>query len=135
MYSNEAVAQFSVLQNQFSPEFGGASGGVFNVILKSWDQPAHGSIYEYLQNRGPQCGGNTLVLNGNRTNPRLRQNRFGATIGGPIKKKSCSISGITSTIRWGRLPPRAPSLRSDSERGFPLLNGMSGVSKTNLGHI
>ena len=33
--SNEAVAEVSLLQNQFSPEFGGASGGVFNAVVRA----------------------------------------------------------------------------------------------------
>ncbi|MGP8245711.1 MAG: carboxypeptidase regulatory-like domain-containing protein [Bryobacteraceae bacterium] len=49
--SNEAVAEVSLLQNQFSPEFGGGSGGVFNAVVKSGTNSIHGSIYEYLQNR------------------------------------------------------------------------------------
>ena len=32
---NESVAQFSLLQNQFSAEFGHSSGGQFNTIIKS----------------------------------------------------------------------------------------------------
>src|SRR6202044_1161317 len=32
--SNEAVQQFNVVQNQFSAEFGGAAGGIFNAIVK-----------------------------------------------------------------------------------------------------
>ena len=33
--SNEAIAELNVAQNQFSAEFGGASGGVFNLIVKT----------------------------------------------------------------------------------------------------
>jgi len=32
---NDAVAEFSLLQNQFSPEFGHSSGGQFNTVVKS----------------------------------------------------------------------------------------------------
>ena len=49
--SNDAVAEVTLLQNQFSPEFGGASGGVFNAVVKSGTNAIHGSVYEYLQNR------------------------------------------------------------------------------------
>ena len=43
--------QFNLVQNQFSAEFGGASGGVFNAIVKTGTNQIHGSIYEYMQNR------------------------------------------------------------------------------------
>ena len=49
--SNEAIAEFNLLQNQFSAEFGGASGGIFNAVMKSGTNQLHGSIYEYFQNR------------------------------------------------------------------------------------
>ena len=35
---NDAVEQFSLLENQFSPEFGGASGGIFNIVVKTGRQ-------------------------------------------------------------------------------------------------
>src|ERR1051325_2516731 len=40
---NDAVSQFSVLENQFSPEFGGASGGIFNVAVNNGTNNIHGS--------------------------------------------------------------------------------------------
>ena len=49
--SNEAVGEFTLLQNQFAPEFGGGSGGIFNALVKSGTNAIHGSAYEYLQNR------------------------------------------------------------------------------------
>jgi len=47
----DAVAEFTVLQNQFSAEFGHSSGGQFNTVMKSGTNQLHGSIFEYLQNR------------------------------------------------------------------------------------
>src|ERR1700690_1423952 len=48
---NDAVDQFTVLQNQFSPEFGHSSGGQFNQTIKSGTNAFHGRLYEYFQNR------------------------------------------------------------------------------------
>src|ERR1022692_914005 len=48
---NEATAEFTLLQNQFAPEFGHSSGGQFNLIAKSGTNEIHGSVYEYLLNR------------------------------------------------------------------------------------
>jgi hypothetical protein len=42
--SNETIAEFNLLQNQFSAEFGGASGGVFNAVSKSGTNALHGSV-------------------------------------------------------------------------------------------
>ena len=39
---NDAVENFTVLQNQFSAEFGHSSGGQFNQTIKSGTNPFHG---------------------------------------------------------------------------------------------
>ena len=49
--TNDAVAEFTVLQNQFSAEFGHSSGGQFNTVLRGGTNQVHGLIYEYLLNR------------------------------------------------------------------------------------
>jgi len=46
---NDAVEEFSVLQNQYSPEFGHSSGGQFNTIIKSGTNTIHGSGFEYFK--------------------------------------------------------------------------------------
>jgi hypothetical protein len=131
--SNEAVSQFSILQNQFSPEFGGASGGVFNVIVKSGTNQLHGSIYEYLQNRNLNAVDNTSVLNGNRTNPRYDFNRLGATIGGRIIKDKLFYFGNFEYAPLGQASTPGSPVFAPTAAGIATLNGMSGLNKTNLG--
>ena len=48
---NDAVDNFTVLQNNFSAEFGHSSGGQFNQTIKSGTNSFHGKLYEYFQNR------------------------------------------------------------------------------------
>ncbi len=48
---NDGVAEFTVLQNQYSAEFGHSAGGQFNIVIKSGANDVHGSLYEYLENR------------------------------------------------------------------------------------
>jgi hypothetical protein len=131
--SNEAVGQFSVLQNQFSPEFGGAAGGVFNVILKSGTNQIHGSIYEYMQNRDLNAVDNTLVLNGNRSNTRYDNNRLGATIGGAIIKDKLFYFGNFEYNPLGQASTPSSPVTAPTAAGIAILNGMAGLNKTNLG--
>src|SRR5271169_207448 len=93
MVSNEAVAQFNLLQNQFSAEFGGASGGVFNIVVKSGTNNVHGSIYEYFQNRDLNAMDASNVHAGQTSLPRFDSNRLGATVGGPIIKNKLFYFG------------------------------------------
>src|SRR5215472_14292940 len=48
---NDAVQEFTVLENVFSPEFGHSNGGQFNQVVKSGTNTFHGIAYEYLKNR------------------------------------------------------------------------------------
>src|SRR5215475_10124719 len=47
---NDGVAEFTVQQNQISPEFGHSSGGQFNQVVQSGGNDFHGRAYEYLLN-------------------------------------------------------------------------------------
>ena len=90
---NDAVAEFSLLQNQFAPEFGGGSGGIFNTIVKSGGNQIHGSIYEYMQNRNLNAVDALDWVQGLTSLPRYDNNRLGATIGGPIIKNKLFYFG------------------------------------------
>ncbi len=131
--SNDAVSQFSVLQNQFSPEFGGASGGVFNVIVKSGTNQIHGSVYDYLQNRNLNAVDNSEALQGLRSNPRFDSNRLGATIGGPIKRDKLFYFGNFEYNPLGQATAPGQTVYAPTAAGLSLLNNMSGLNKTNLG--
>jgi hypothetical protein len=131
--SNEAIAEMNVAQNQFNAEFGGASGGVFNVIVKTGTNQLHGSIFEYFQNRELNAVDYNQVVAGNRTNPRFDNNRLGASIGGPIKKDKLFYYGNFEYNPLGQASVPGSPVDAPTSAGIALLNGMSGLSKTNLG--
>jgi len=84
---NDAVDSFTVMQNQFSAEFGHSSGGQFNQTIKSGTNQFHGRVYEYFQNRNLNAE-DSLVAQGQAPGPfknaRYDNNRFGGQVGGPI---------------------------------------------------
>jgi hypothetical protein len=131
--SNEAVSQFNIVQNQFSAEFGGASGGVFNAIVKTGTNQIHGSVFEYLQNRNLNAVDQTEVQQGIRSNPRFDNNRLGATIGGPIRKDKLFYFGNFEYNPLGQAAQPGQTVYSPTSAGLAALGGVSGVSKTNLG--
>ena len=86
---NDAVDSFTVLQNQYSAEFGHSSGGQFNQTIKSGTNQFHGTAYEYFQNRDLNAEDSQVALAqapGPYSNPRYDNNRFGGNFGGPILK-------------------------------------------------
>src|SRR5665213_899834 len=91
--SNEAVAEFTLLQNHFSPEFGGASGGVFNAVVRTGGNQLHGSLYEYNQNRDFDALDAQFSRQKLTSPPRNDNNRLGVTIGGPIVKNKIFYFG------------------------------------------
>ena len=82
----EAVENFTLISNQFNSDFGHSSGGQFSTTVKSGTNNFHGQVYEYFRNRNLNAVDETWVQQGLTSNPRLDNNRYGATIGGPIIK-------------------------------------------------
>jgi hypothetical protein len=81
---NDAVGEFSLISNQFSPEFGHSSGGQFNTNVISGTNKFHGAAYEYFQNRN--LNAEDLPAGQHLPNPRYDFNRYGGQFGGPILK-------------------------------------------------
>ena len=81
---NDAVGSFTLITNQFSPEFGHSSGGQFNTTAISGTNQFHGRAYEYFQNRNLNAAGGTSLTKPLTPIPRYDNNRYGAQLGGPI---------------------------------------------------
>ena len=81
----DAVSEFKVLTSAFSAEYGHTAGGVISIQTKRGSNEFHGSLFEFLRNdslnaanffRNPVSPGKAP----------LKQNQFGFTLGGPIRK-------------------------------------------------
>ena len=77
----DSIEEFRVLSNTFDAEYGRNSGAVINVVTKSGTNNWHGSVYEFLRNQSLNAKG---YLDLRRADD--KQNQFGGTFGGPIKK-------------------------------------------------
>jgi len=130
--SNEAVGEFTLLQNQFAPEFGGGSGGIFNALVRSGTNQMHGSIYEYLQNRNLNAVNALDAVAGYTSNPRFDNNRLGATIGGPIIKNKLFYFGNFEYNPIGFSAVPGSPLAAPTAAGYTMLGSLPGISATNL---
>lgn len=83
--SVEALQEFKVQTSTFSAEFGRALGGVVSLHIKSGTNQLHGSLFEYVRN--DKFDANDFFNNKfGRAKPPFRQNQFGGTLGGPIRR-------------------------------------------------
>src|SRR5262249_3648474 len=80
----EAVQEFRVVNNAFGAEYGRALGGIVNIVTKSGTNNLHGAVYDYFQNDA--LNSRSLLQPEPQPNV-LRQNQFGFTLGGPLKKE------------------------------------------------
>ncbi len=132
---NDAVESFSVLQNQFSPEFGHSSGGQFNTVIKSGTNNFHGKAYEYFQNRDFNAIDFAIareVAPLKAVQPRYDNNRFGGQIGGPIIRNKLFFFYNQEYNPIGQSSTPASSVYAPTANGLATIQAQPGVSATNL---
>ncbi|WP_187142970.1 carboxypeptidase regulatory-like domain-containing protein [Terriglobus albidus] len=78
----DALEEFRVLTDSYGAEYGRAGGSVILAVTKSGTNQFHGSLWEYLRNDAFDAA-NAFTPRGSKK-PMLRQNQFGADIGGPV---------------------------------------------------
>jgi outer membrane receptor protein involved in Fe transport len=82
----DAVAEFRILENNYTAEYGRNGGGIITEVLKSGTNQWHGGAFEFVRN--DILNANTFFNKNDATNllPRevLKRNQYGGTFGGPI---------------------------------------------------
>ncbi|MGO9590115.1 MAG: carboxypeptidase regulatory-like domain-containing protein [Candidatus Acidiferrales bacterium] len=82
----EGIQEFTLLTNTYSSQFAG-NGAVMNAVSKSGTNALHGSAYEFLRNSALDSRSYfDLTPELAPYKPAFRQNQFGGSVGGPIKK-------------------------------------------------
>ena len=134
--SQEAVSEFRVVNNSFGAEYGRALGGIVNIVTKSGTNELHGSLYDYLQNDAANA--RSLLLPAPQPNT-LRQNQFGGTLGGPIKKDKTFFFMNYEGQRRGEAPTYPTVLvqninlfdQAKAYLGLPPEGGIAGIAGLN----
>ncbi len=78
----DAVAEFRVVTNNTSAEYGRSGGATVNVVLRSGTNDFHGSVWEFFRNTKLNAVGFFQPASGEK--PQLNRNQFGFTFGGPV---------------------------------------------------
>jgi outer membrane receptor protein involved in Fe transport len=103
----DSVQEFRVVNNSFGAEYGRALGGIVNIVTRSGTNEIHGSVYDYLQNSATDA---RSLLQPAPLPDALRENQFGGTLGGPIKKDKTFFFLNYEGRRRGASPTYAPDL-------------------------
>jgi hypothetical protein len=94
----DAVQEYRVITNNFSPEYGRASGGVVAVATKSGTNSLHGTVWEF--NRIAATTSNTVAnAQAGVAKGQYTRNQFGAAVGGPILKDKLFFFGAAEFLR------------------------------------
>jgi hypothetical protein len=94
----DAIQEFKVQTADFSADLGRSAGAVLNATIKSGTNSIHGAVWEFLRN--DKLDAADWFSNNNGTpKGELRQNQFGASIGGPIVKNKLFFFGDYEGLR------------------------------------
>ncbi len=83
--STEALQEVTLQTSNFAAEFGQVRGGLVNFTTRSGSNEIHGGFYDYFMNEALNAGrGYTDNGKGKHIRPRMRNNNYGFTVGGPV---------------------------------------------------
>ena len=107
----DAITEFKILTHNATAEFGNTLGSTTNIITRSGTNSYHGAVWEFLRND---------VLDatnyfGTTTEP-LKQNQFGGTFGGPIRKDKSFFFGYFEGFRNRQGETDSSTVPSKAER-------------------
>lgn len=87
--SIDAIQEFKVHTSNYSAEFGGHGGAQINISTKSGTNALRGAVYEFLRNDVLDARN---YFDGS-IKPPFRQNQFGVSLGGPIRRNQTFFFG------------------------------------------
>jgi hypothetical protein len=79
----DAVDEFRLNINSYSPEYGRSNGGTVMVSTRSGSNGFHGALWEYLRNERLNAR-NFFAPAGPK--PEFRRNQYGSAVGGPLRR-------------------------------------------------
>jgi hypothetical protein len=110
-FNLDAIAEFKVLQNNYSALYGQGGGTITQIVSKTGTNQFHGSAFEFLRNSAFDARNffSTDV-------PPFQRNEFGATFGGPIKKDKTFFFGEYAGFRQRLGEPTLMTVPTLAER-------------------
>ncbi|MGH9430429.1 MAG: carboxypeptidase regulatory-like domain-containing protein [Terriglobia bacterium] len=117
----DAIAEFKIQTDDYSAEMGRSAGAVLNASVKSGTNRFHGDAWEFLRNDAFDAS-NFFENSGGLTKGEYRQNQFGATLGGPIRKDKTFFFVDYEGTRIRQATPFTETVPTDLERSSLFTN-------------
>ena len=135
----DSVAQFSVVTNNESAEYGRSTGAVINVASQSGTNQFHGTLYEFIRNTNLNAAGffKPLTVGSSGISvpfrkPTFNRNQFGFDVGGPIIKNKLFFFLDYEGFRQVLKPLSVLTLPTQNELNgilvVPVKNPLTGVT-------
>jgi hypothetical protein len=110
----DAVAEFKVVTNNMSAEYGRSAGATINVAYASGTNRFKGSAWEFYRDTALNATGFFKPASG--VKPPLERNQFGGVIGGPIVRNRAFFFADYEGLRQTRVVPAFTTIASLAQR-------------------
>ncbi len=124
----DAIAEFRILTQTAPPEYGGTAGATTTVVTRSGSNQLHGAVYEFFRNDKLDARN----FFSQEVEP-LKQNQFGGTAGGPVRRDRLFLFGYYEGFRnrqgittFATVPGALQRAGNFSAIGAPLINFAAG---------
>jgi hypothetical protein len=112
--SPDAVAEFKVVTNNMSAEYGRAGGAVFNVAYASGANRIRGSAWEFMRRTDLNATGFFKPATG--VKPQYDRDQFGGVLGGPIVRNKAFFFADVEFLEQTRSQTAISSIPSLAQR-------------------
>jgi hypothetical protein len=122
--SPDAIAEFKVVTNNMSAEYGRSAGGTINVAYRSGTNSFSGAAWEFFRDTSLNATGFFKPVSGGK--PPLSRDQFGFTLGGPIARNHAFFFSDYESFRQNRQSVAFATIPDATQR-----QGMLAVTVTN----
>lgn len=88
----DTIQEFKVQTGQYDASYGRNAGANVDLVTKTGSNEFHGTVFEFVRN-DPFNANDYFRNRSGEPRPELKQNQFGMTLGGPIKKNKLLFFG------------------------------------------
>jgi len=120
-FNLDAIAEFKVLQNNYSAQYGQGGGTITEMVSKTGTNQFHGSAFEFVRNSIFDARNYFAT-----SVPPFKRNEFGVTFGGPIRKEKTYFFGEYAGLRQRLGEPQIVTVPTAGQRqGNVTINGFN----------